>query len=323
MSSESIDLSVVIPVYNEVESIPELHKRILEVMEKSNYKFEIIYCDDGSRDGSFEMARDWAEQDTRVKVISFRRNFGQTAALEAGFRNASGKIIIPMDADLQNDPADIPMLIEELGDEYDVVKGWRRKRKDPFFSRTLPSKIANWLISKATKVKLHDYGCTLAAYKKEIIHEIHLYGEMHRFIPAYAVWAGGKIKEIEVSHHQRRFGKTKYNLSRTFRVILDLLTVSFLIGYNSKPLYFFGKWGATFLFFGFLSFCWTAIKKIIWDYAIYTDPFFYTTIFLGLAAMQMILFGLLAELGIRTYYESQNKTAYVVRQTINLPKKDK
>ncbi len=311
-------LSVVIPVYNEEESLPRLHEALRESLEKLDKPWEILFVDDGSRDRSLELLRQMAASDGRIRVISFRRNFGQTAAMDAGFRHARGEVVVPMDADLQNDPSDIGMLLEETEKGFDVVKGWRKNRQDTFVSRTLPSRIANGLISRITGVHLHDYGCTLTAYRREVLEPVRLYGEMHRFIPAYAVWAGGKMKEVVVKHHPRRWGKTKYNLTRTFRVLLDLMTVRFLLGYSTKPLYFFGKWGFGLLGVSLLTFLWSLTKKFLWADPFFTDPFFYMTIFLSLAALQILLIGLTAELNVRIYFESQGKTPYVVKETHNL-----
>jgi glycosyltransferase involved in cell wall biosynthesis len=313
-----MDISVVIPVFNEEENLPELYSRLVTELDKLGKTWEVILTDDGSKDGSPQLLQELAEKDERIKIILFRRNFGQTAAMEAGFRHASGDVVIPMDADLQNDPKDIGKLLDVIDEGYDVAKGWRKNRKDAFISRTLPSRIANGLISKVTGVALHDYGCTLTAYRKEIIREIRLYGEMHRFIPAYAVWAGGKIKEIEVDHHPRTKGQTKYGISRTFRVILDLMTVRFLVAYSTKPNYLFGKWGLLAIAAAMLSFFWSLTKRIVWEEPVFTDPFFYATIFLGLAGLQILLIGLLAELNMRTYFESQDRTAYVIKELCNL-----
>jgi len=315
---ESPEVSVVIPVYNEEESLEKLYQVLTTELEKLGRPFEIIFSDDGSSDRSLELLRGLASADSRVKVISFRRNYGQTAAMDAGFRHAQGRVVIPMDADLQNDPADVEMLLEEIDNGYDVVKGWRKNRQDAFLSRTLPSRIANWLISSVTGVHLHDYGCTLTAYRREVLEPVRLYGEMHRFIPAYAVWAGGKMKEVVVRHHPRRFGKTKYGISRTFRVILDLMTVRFLLGYSTKPLYLFGKWAGALLLVAFFSFLWSLTKRFVWSEPFFTDPFFYLTIFVSLAALQILLIGLIAELNVRTYFESQGKPPYVVKETHNV-----
>lgn len=314
-----MDVSVVIPVYNEEGNLPDLYQRLVEALEALSLEWEVIFSDDGSRDRSLEILEDLAATDPRVKVIAFRRNFGQTAAMAAGFKFATGDVVVPMDADLQNDPKDIGLLIETLGEGFDVAKGWRKNRKDNFVKRTLPSRIANGLISWVTGVHLHDYGCTLAAYRREVLKEIRLYGEMHRFIPAYAAWAGGRIKEVVVTHHPRTRGQTKYGLSRTFRVILDLLTVRFLVAYSAKPAYLFGKLGLTALMLSALSFVWSLTKKVVWEEPVFTDPFFYATIFLGLAGLQIVLIGLLAELNVRTYYESQGRTPYVIKAVSNLP----
>ncbi|MBM4356204.1 MAG: glycosyltransferase family 2 protein [Deltaproteobacteria bacterium] len=316
--SERPHVSVVIPVFNEEESLPRLHAVLTEELEKLGRTWEILFCDDGSSDRSLELLRSYSAADSRIKVISFRRNFGQTAAMDAGFRHAAGEVVIPMDADLQNDPADIAMLLSELDGGYDVIKGWRKDRKDTFVNRTLPSRIANGLISRVTGVRLHDYGCTLTAYRREVLEPVRLYGEMHRFIPAYAVWAGGRIKEVVVRHHPRQFGKTKYNLTRTFRVLLDLLTVRFLLGYSTKPLYFFGKWGFALVLMAFMSLVWSVFKRVVWQGPFYSDPFFYATIVFSLAALQIVLFGLLAELNVRTYFESRGVPPYVVKEKHNL-----
>jgi len=314
-----MDVSVVIPVFNEEENLPELYERLVESLEALELTWEVIFTDDGSQDGSMVYLKDLAARDPRVKVIAFRRNFGQTAAMDAGFTAATGDVVVPMDADLQNDPKDIGRLLAVLDEGCDVAKGWRKDRKDSFINRTLPSRIANWLISWVTGVHLHDYGCTLTAYRRDVLKEIRLYGEMHRFIPAYAAWAGGKIKEVVVTHHPRTRGQTKYGISRTFRVILDLLTVRFLVAYSAKPAYLFGKLGLAALFLAFLSLTGSIVKKLVWGDPMFTDPFFYMTIFLGLAGLQVVLIGLLAELNARTYYESQGRTPYVVKERYNLP----
>lgn len=315
-------VSVVIPVFNEEESLPHLHQRVSEEMARLSRAHEIIYVDDGSRDRSLDLLKGIAAADPNVKVISFRRNFGQTAAMDAGFRAATCDVIIPMDADLQNDPADFSMLLDEIEKGSDVVKGWRKNRHDAFMSRKLPSMTANWLISKVTGVHLHDYGCTLTAYRREVLQPIRLYGEMHRFIPAYAVWAGGRMKEVVVKHHARKFGKTKYNIGRTFRVILDLMTVKFLLGYSTKPLYLFGKFAALLFTAAFLSMGWSVTKKVVWSIPLFRDPFFYIACFCSLAALQILLVGLVAELNMRIYFEAQGKPPYVVRETLNMDRKE-
>jgi len=317
MEGEKPEISVVLPVFNEKENLEPLLTETVTVLERIGLPFEIIACDDGSTDGSQHVLKDIAQKDSRIRVLFFSRNFGQTAALDAGFRAAKGSVIIPMDADGQNDPNDIPKLLEMLNQGYDAVSGWRKQRKDPFLTKTLPSRIANKIVSWVTSVNLHDYGCTLKAYRADMLKRIRLYGEMHRLIPAYIGWAGGRVAEVEVNHRPRLKGKSKYNLSRTIRLILDLMTVNFLLGYSTKPLYFMGKYGLLTCGLGFLSLTWTAIKKLIWGLPLYTDPFFLASIFLFLTGFQFLFFGLLAELNMRTYFESQDKTPYVIRETIN------
>ncbi|HNZ03897.1 MAG TPA: glycosyltransferase family 2 protein [Myxococcota bacterium] len=314
------DVSIVLPVFNEVESIEPLFAEIQDVMSKSGRTWEVIACDDGSTDGSRELLLKKAGQDERLKLIVLMRNFGQTAALDAGFRAASGDIIVPMDADLQNDPADIPRLIARLEEGADLVSGWRANRRDSFLTKTLPSMIANKLVvSRVTGVRLHDYGCTLKAYRASFLKQFHLYGEMHRLIPAYVKWAGGRVTEEKVNHRARKFGRSKYNLSKTFRLILDLMTIRFLLGYSTKPLYFMGKYGLLAILLGTMSMTWTVIKKILWwENPLYTDPFFIVSIFLFIAGFQFLFSGLLAELSMRTYYESQDKPPYVIARKVNL-----
>jgi glycosyltransferase involved in cell wall biosynthesis len=319
MKRENPDLSIVLPVFNEAASLAELHAAILAALEPTGRSFEVVYCDDGSRDGSLSFLEDLASRDPRVKVISFARNFGQTAALDAGFRAATGRVIVPMDADLQNDPADIPRLVARLDEGVDVVSGWRKKRRDPLLTKTLPSRVANGLVSLVTGVKLHDYGCTLKAYRADILRDFRLYGEMHRLIPAYVRWAGGTVAEEVVNHRPRKTGRSKYTLTKSIRLVLDLLTVRFLLSYSTKPLYFIGKYGLAAIGLGGLSLAWTAAKWVLWEHPLYTDPFFVASIFLFLTGFQFLFFGLLAELSMRTYFESRDKPPYLVRLTRNLP----
>jgi glycosyltransferase involved in cell wall biosynthesis len=316
--SPGIELSIVLPVHNEAESLPHVHRDLLEALEAMGRSFEVIYCDDGSRDGSLAVLRELAAADPRVGVVVLRRNFGQTAALAAGFDRARGDIVVPMDADLQNDPRDISRLIAKLEEGYDVVGGWRKDRKDNWWRVTLPSRIGNWLIRRVTGVALHDYGCTLAAYRREILEDIHLYGEMHRFMRAYAGAVGARMTELEVTHHPRRWGHSKYSLRKAFRVMLDLLTVRFLLGHATTPLYFFGRLGLMLLVTAGGFWSWTIYKKLDSGEPLYTDPFFPAGLFLALAGLQVIFFGLLSELTMRTYYESQRRKPYVVRETLNL-----
>ncbi len=313
-----VALSIVVPLLNEVESLPELQRRLLEALAALGKTWEILYCDDGSTDGSLEVLRGFAAADSRVRVISFRRNFGQTAGLAAGFEHARGEVVIPMDADLQNDPADLGTLLAKVEEGYDLVSGWRQNRKDGFWRVVLPSRIGNALIRRVTGVKLHDFGCTMKAYRREILQDVSLYGEMHRFIPVWAQAVGARITEVPVKHHARQFGQSKYGVSKTLRVLLDLITVRFLVGYTTKPLYFFGRLGFGLFFVAAVFWTWTIIKKIIWAKPFFTDPFFTAGLFVALAGLQLVLFGVLSELIMRTYYESQKKRIYTVKETINL-----
>lgn len=312
----TVDLSVILPVYNEEESIQELHIQVKTALNKLKKTYQIIYVDDGSHDQSFAKLKLIATKDSYVSVIRFRRNYGQTSAISAGIDHAKGNVIVLLDADLQNDPADIGLLLDKINEGYDVVSGWRKNRQDANLKRKIPSHIANAIISRVTGVHLHDYGCTLKAYRREVLDSVRLYGEMHRFIPAYAFWAGARITEIPVNHHARKYGKSKYGLSRIFRVILDLLTVKFLGDFSTKPSYMFGTIGLSMLGVGIVSFIFSVIQKMLTHQMLHTNPI---AIFSGMAiflAMQTLLLGLLAELLMRTYHESQSKTTYVVREMI-------
>ncbi len=315
-----IDLSIILPVYNEEKNIQELHSKIINALTKLDKSYEIIYIDDGSDDNSFEILSEIARGDGRIKVIQFRRNFGQTSAISAGIKHSVGDILIPMDADLQNDPEDISKLLEKIDEGYDVVSGWRKSRKDKLITRKIPSVLANKLISWVTGVHLHDYGCTLKAYRKEVIKEIKLYGEMHRFIPVYASWAGAKISEIIVTHHPRLYGKTKYGLSRTIKVILDLFTVKFFGSYVTKPIYAFGGFGALLCFGGIGIGIITLVQKYSYGVWVHKNPLLLLAIFLDILGVQLIMMGLLAEIVIRTYHESQDKPIYLVKSLINIGK---
>ena len=309
-------LSVVVLIYNESESVEPLHEELSEVLEGLNITYEIVYVDDGSRDGSTAKLAQLAAHDPHVRVVSFRRNFGQTAAVQAGIDNSRGEIVVLMDGDMQNDPHDIPRLLEQLDAGYDVASGWRKDRKDDT-SRVLPSKIANWIIARVTRVPLNDFGCTLKAYRREVIQDMKLYGEMHRFIPVYASWVGARITELPVNHRRRVFGRSKYSLSRTLRVLLDLITVKLLGSYSTKPIYFFGF--AAFGLWALAIVCGAIviIQKLLppYPYA-HNNPLLLLAVFLGIVGVQFILMGLLAELSIRTYHESQGKAVYVVREVI-------
>jgi glycosyltransferase involved in cell wall biosynthesis len=313
-----VDLSIVVPIYNEEENIPHLHGRVSEAMAGSGIDYELILVDDGSSDGSFPLLREIAEGDPRVKVIRFRRNFGQTAAMAAGFDAARGEVIVPMDGDLQNDPADIPMLLAKIDEGYDVVSGWRKDRQDTFINRRLPSILANGLISRMTGVHLHDYGCTLKAYRREVLDGVNLYGEMHRFVPALASQVGARVTELPVRHHPRLHGTSKYGISRTTRVVLDLMTVKFLLSYSTKPIQLFGKWGIYTILAGFATGSLTLWMKFFEGMSMNRNPLLIVTAFLLFGGVQFIALGLLGEVNARTYHESQRKPIYVVREKINL-----
>ena len=311
-------ISIVVPVYNEEESLGPLHAALVAALHDLGRTWELVYVDDGSADRSFELLKDFAAGDARVRVVRFRRNFGQTAAMAAGFEHASGEVVCPIDADLQNDPKDIGMLLAKLDEGFDVVAGWRRNRQDAYLTKTLPSRIANRLIGRITGVRLHDYGCTLKAIRADVLHDVHLYGEMHRFLPVFAHLAGGRITELPVTHHARRWGTSKYTLAKTFRVVLDLMTVRFLVAYATKPLYFFGRFAFWGFGFGLACMAWTLLMKFGFDVFVKDQPMFQVGIFFLLSSLQFVLFGLLAELNMRTYYESQAKPTYFVRERCNV-----
>ncbi|MFN8636369.1 MAG: glycosyltransferase family 2 protein [Chloroflexota bacterium] len=307
-------LSIVVPIYNEVENIPELHEELQGVLVQLGRPYEILYVDDGSKDGSFGLLKSLSEQHPEVVVIQFRRNFGQTAALAAGLEASRGDIVIFMDGDLQNDPAEIPRLLQTMDEgDFDVVSGWRKNRQDAEISRKLPSRMANWLISKVSGVELHDYGCTLKAYRREVIKNVRLYGEMHRFIPAYAAWSGATVTELPVNHRARKYGKSKYGINRTIKVLLDLMTLKFLSSYSTKPIQLFGGLGAVCFGLGFLSTLLLLYSRFFEDVRINRNPVALIAVFLFLAGLLFITQGLLAELVTRTYFESQGKSTYVVR----------
>lgn len=309
--------SLIVPVYNEAGNITPLYDAIVPVMERLGDRFEIVFVDDGSRDESFAELSAVAACDSRVRVVQFRRNFGQTPAIAAGIDYSQGEILIFLDADLQNDPADIPRLLETLAQGYDVVSGWRKDRHDTLVTRKLPSWAANWLISTITGVKLRDYGCSLKAYRREVLAHVNLYGEMHRFIPAYASWVGAAITEIPVRHHPRVRGKSKYGLSRTIKVILDLLTAKFLASYATKPIYVFGGVGLTLLCLALLSLMIALVQKVTLGVSLIQTPLTMLSAILGATGFIAILQGLNAEVAIRTYHESQQKPTYTVRRVLN------
>lgn len=310
-----MSLSVVIPLYNEEENIKVLHERLKRSLDRLNMEYEIIYVDDGSIDNTLSILEEIQASDQTVMILSFRRNFGQTAAFAAGFDFARGDIVVTMDGDLQNDPDDIPKLLE-LIKTNDLVSGWRKKRKDPFFSRRLPSMIANWLISKVTGVKLHDYGCSLKAYRRDVIKNLRLYGEMHRFIPAVASWYGVRVAEVETTHHPRLRGKSKYGITRTIKVVLDLITVKFLQSFSTKPLQFFGSFGMAGGFVGFLILLYLSIEKILLSKPIGGRPLLLLGALLVIVGIQFIGMGLLGEMIVRVYHETQRKPIYVLKKVL-------
>jgi len=310
-----VDLSIVVPLYNEEGNVQELYRQLRSVLDSQPCSYEILFINDGSTDRTAELIREMSSSDPHVVVVNFRRNFGQTAAMSAGFDYSCGEVIVTMDGDLQNDPADIPKFLEKISEGNDVVAGWRLKRQDPFLSRRLPSMIANWIISLITGVKLHDYGCTLKAFKKDVVDNIRLYGEMHRFIPAVASAMGISIAEVPVNHRPRRHGRSKYGISRTFRVILDLITVKFMLSYANRPIHIFG-------FIGMIAFALGSVVSLVliiqrlYGKALSDRPLFLLSIIMVLIGIQFITFGLISELQIRTYHESQKKPIYYVKEVL-------
>jgi glycosyltransferase involved in cell wall biosynthesis len=313
-----VNISIVIPVYNEVENLPILHQAIHQALDAfPDWCWEMVLVDDGSSDGSVNVMENLAVSDPQhICMVALRRNFGQTAAIAAGIDHAQGDVIVLMDADLQNDPADIPMMMEKINEGYDVVSGWRVNRQDAFITRVLPSRTANWLISTVTGVRLHDYGCTLKAYRREVLTGFRLYGEMHRFIPAYANLVGAKMVEVPVHHHARKYGKTKYGLTRTMKVVLDLFTVKFLLSYAYKPIYLFGGAGLLMMFASAAVFLFLILRKFTLHIDILSSPLFQISTMFFILGFQSILMGLIAELLVRTYHESQQKTTYTIRKVI-------
>jgi glycosyltransferase involved in cell wall biosynthesis len=315
MDKQHLEVSVVVPLFNEQDNVRSLYEQITATLA-GRHNYEIVFIDDGSTDGSFERLRQLFDADRKVRVIRFRKNFGQTAALSAGFAYAKGDIVVAVDADLQNDPADIPKLIAKLDEGFDVVSGWRKDRHDKTITRVIPSKIANWIIAKITGVNLHDSGCTLKAYRREVLAETKLYGEMHRFIPALASWSGAKIGEVVVNHRPRTAGVAKYGFSRTLKVILDLITVKFLGSFSTKPIYVFGGLGVlsavgALVFGGFVLY-----EKIVRGFDMSGNPLLILSAVLLITAVQFILMGLLAEMLVRTYHESQNRPTYVIKEVL-------
>ncbi|MCL4376991.1 MAG: glycosyltransferase family 2 protein [Actinobacteria bacterium] len=316
-NSPDLDLSIVIPVYNEEESIEPLYKSLELALSNLGKSYEVILIDDGSRDNTYRELLEIHEKNKNFKIIKFRRNFGQTAAMRAGFEYASGRIVVTLDADLQNDPEDIPKLISKMEEGFDIVSGWRINRQDKMVSRRFPSLVANKLISSLFGVPLHDYGCTLKAYKKEILDNIELYGEMHRYIPAIASWMGIKVAEIPVNHRARKFGKAKYGLSRTIRVMLDIITIKFLLTYSKKPMQIFGLLGIFTSFVGLVLTIYMIIMRLFFNTPLSERPLFILSIFMIFIGVQLITMGLLGEIMMRTYHEGTDKSTYVIKEIVD------
>lgn len=310
------EISIFLPVFNEEPNLRPLHARLDESLQKLGRSAEIIYVDDGSTDGSLNVLRELAQADERVRVIALRRNYGQTPAMAAGIDAARGEVLVPMDADLQNDPTDIARLLDKLDEGYDVVSGWRKNRKDPLVTRKIPSMMANWLISKIGGVPLHDYGCSLKAYRRESLEDVHLYGEMHRFIPIYASWSGARVAEIPVEHHPRTMGKSKYGLSRTLKVVFDLMTIKFMASYQTKPIYIFGTFGMLAFALSIVAGIWATVLKFWKGVSFILTPLPMITVMMLAIGIQFLLMGLLAEMLVRTYHESQAKRIYAVRERV-------
>jgi glycosyltransferase involved in cell wall biosynthesis len=313
-----VSYSIVVPLFNEEETIPQLYVKIIDVMDAIGEPYEIVFVEDGSKDGTFRLLSQIARDDERVIVVRLRRNFGQTAALKAGFDHSRGKIIISMDGDLQHDPAEIPRFIEKMKEGYDIVSGWRVERTDAWLTRQLPSHVANRIMARLSRVDLHDFGTTFKAYRREILSEIHLYGELHRFIPALASWAGASVAEVPITNVPRKNGKSNYGISRTIRVFLDLLSVKFLLDYSTKPLQFFGALGLLFLSGGAGIGFWIFARKALLDEGLLANhgPLILLGMALVMGGIQFIAIGLIGELLARTYYESQNKPVYTIRELV-------
>ncbi len=310
------EISIVIPLYNEEESIPALYDALVQALDAQGRSYEIIIVDDGSHDGSFPLLREIAMRDERFRVIRLRRNFGQTAAFAAGFDHARGEVIITMDADLQNDPRDVPKLMAQMDAGYDVVSGWRKDRQDRFLDRRLPSILANGLISNVTDVRLHDYGCSLKAYRRDVLQQVKLYGELHRFIPALAAQVGAAVTEVPVNHRAREFGRSKYGIGRTVRVVLDLITVWFLGSYGTRPMQVFGALGLLSSALGVLVGLYLSVDKLFFNHDIGDRPLLLLSVLLIVVGVQLVTMGLLGEMMIRTYHESQGKPIYTVREVV-------
>lgn len=314
-----MDISIAIPIYDEVETLPGLYRALTEALDRLPHSAEIVFADDGSRDGSMAALDKLAAADPRVRVVHLRRNYGQTAALMAAIQNSTGEIIITMDGDGQNDPADIPRLLDKLAEGFDVVSGWRAERADPALTRRAPSVAANWLISRLLRVRLHDFGCTLKAYRREVVEEVRLYGEMHRFIPIYAAWEGARVAELPVAHHPRRFGRSKYGLGRIARVVLDLFILCFIDRAFDRPMQFFGKFGLAFLGLACAIFGWALALKYGWDVSLIETPLPLLAATIGLSGILFVLLGIIAEVQARIYFEACGKPPYKIGRVVEHP----
>ena len=311
-----MDISVIIPVYNEEEVLPAFYRALADTLDRLPQSAEIIFADDGSTDGSADRLDAIAEGDLRVRVLHLSRNYGQTAALMAAIQYSGGQVIIPMDGDGQNDPADIPRLLNKLAEGFDVVSGWRVAREDNALTRRLPSMVANWLISVLLRVRLHDYGCTLKAYRREVLEDVRLYGEMHRFIPIYAAWEGARVTELAVTHHPRRFGRSKYGIGRIERVLLDLLIVYFIDRAFDRPIQFFGKLGLGLLLLSIAALGWALVLKCAWDVSLIQTPLPLLAATIGLSGVLFLLLGIIAEVQVRIYYEVRGRPPFKIRRVV-------
>ena len=316
VSKDRMSISIIIPVCNEEENIPDLVRSLTAALAEIETDYEVIFIDDGSTDNTFTVLKGIHKEEDCIKIIRFRRNFGQTAAISAGFDYSHGDVIITLDGDLQNDPEDIPVLLKKINEGYDVVSGWRVERKDPFFTKKLPSKISNWLASKLTGVELHDFGCTLKAFRHEVVDQVNLYGEMHRYIPALASWRGISIAEVKVRHHPRQYGRSKYGIARLMRGMLDLITITFLLSYSTKPMQLFGIPGILSFFAGFVIGAYLTIGKLFYGLSLADRPLLLLAVLLIFFGVQFITMGLLGELITRTYYEVQGKPIYAVKEIV-------